>query len=501
MTNKDITTVTGLVEFLKREGELLVTSKEVDPICEVIGVAKAFEDGPAVLFENVKGYPNHRILVNVFGKRSRLAKIFDVPDPKEFKFKCLEAIKNPIPPEVVDKAPCQEVVITKDIDVLKTMPVTQSIETDPGRIIGAGISLVIAAEIDHCISFRRTLFRGKDWASMNFNPGSHVGNFLLKLRERNEKLPLTLNIGCPPAIMTLAATGFLHVATPAATDELAIAGGLQGAPVEICKAKTVDAYAIANAEWVIEGYLDPSQPVWESDEAERTGDQWQPFLIEWRGYQGFARRVPRFQATAITHRKENPIFYATVASGLECFTTSGSFAEAAFYDIGNRLRSGLVRDVNVLDGMHGYAGVVIQVNKRSRTDDEFIKTLILATFGTSSILQMMVVVDEDVNIYSAEDVIWALMTRVAPKEDIISFGLSESGMAGTSERTEGPTLARIGRLGRLGFDATVPFDSKDVYARKRHPKVDLEKWFTKEDIDKVWAQQNEYARFIAENRF
>ena len=114
---------------------------------------------------------------------------------------------------------------------------------------------------------------------------------------------------------------------------------------------------------------------------------------------------------------------------------------------------------------------------------------------------MMVVVDEDVNIYSAEDVIWALMTRVAPKEDIISFGLSESGMAVTSERTEGPTLARVGRLGRLGFDATVPFDSKDVYARKRHPKVDLEKWFTKEDIDKVWAQQNEYARFIAENRF
>ena len=233
MANKDITTVIGLVEFLKREGELLVTSREVDPICEVTGVAKAFEDGPAVLFENVKGYPNHRILVNVFGKRSRLAKIFDVPDPKQFKFKCLEAIKNPIPPKVLDKAPCQEVVITKDIDVLKTIPVTQSIEADPGRIISGGISLVSGAEISHCISFRRTFFRGKDWASMNFTAGSHLENFLLNLKQKNEKLPLTLNIGCPPAVMTLAAWGFLHWAIPTGTDELAIAGGLQGVPLPV----------------------------------------------------------------------------------------------------------------------------------------------------------------------------------------------------------------------------------------------------------------------------
>jgi len=495
MADKDITTVTGLVEFLKREGELFITPNEVDPICEVIGVAKAFEDGPAILFENVKGYPNHRILINVFGKRSRLAKIFDVPDPKDFKYKCLEAIRNPIPPKVVDKAPCQEVVITTDIDVLKAMPVTQSIETDPGRIISGGISLVSGAEIGHCISYRRTLFRGKDWASMNFTPGSHLDGFLLNLKEKNEKLPLTLNIGCPPVVMALAARGFLHLAIPVGTDELAIAGGLQGAPVEICKAKTVDAYAIANAEWVIEGYLDPSQLVWESDEAERTGDQWRPFLIEWRGYQGWARRVPKFQATAITHRKDNPIFYASVASGLECFTPSGSFVEAIFYDIGNRIRSGLVQDVNVLDCMHGYAGVIIQVGKRSRAEDEFAKTLILAAFAASSILQMVIVVDEDINIYSADDIIWALITRVDPKKDIITFGLDETGMA------EASSPGRTGRMGRIGFDATVPFENKFKFARKQHPQVDLEKWFSRENIAKLRAQQNEYAKFIASNRF
>lgn len=205
--------------------------------------------------------------------------------------------------------------------------------------------------------------------------------------------------------------------------------------------------------------------------------------------------MPRFQATAITHRKDNPIFYASVASGMECFTTSGSFAEAVFYDIGNRIRSGLVQNANVLDGMHGYAGVVVQVEKRAKGDDEFVKTLILAAFVASNILQMVIVVDEDINIHSAEDVIWALTTRVDPKEDIIAFGLGETVTAQDS------SPGRTGRMGKIGFDATVPFENKFKFARKQHPQVDLEKWFTKQEVEKVRAQQNEYARFIAENRF
>ena len=105
MDKKDITTIRGLVEYLQREDEILITEKKVDPLCEVIGVAKAFEDGPAVLFENVKGYPNHRILINVFGNGARVARIFGVADHKELKFKCLDAMKNPLPPKIVDNAP------------------------------------------------------------------------------------------------------------------------------------------------------------------------------------------------------------------------------------------------------------------------------------------------------------------------------------------------------------------------------------------------------------
>jgi len=498
MSEKDITTVRGLIEYFKKEGELLTTQEEVDPICEVTGVAKAFDGGPAVLFENVKGYPGHRIFVNAFGNRSRLAKIFDVSDPKKLKFKVLDAMKNPIPPEVVNDAPCQEVVITKDIDVLKTMPVTQSIENDPGRIIGGGNILISGPEIGRCISHKRTFFRGNDWASMSVNPTSHFEYFMFERRKENGKLPLTINIGTPPAVMTLAAAGLCQLVIPAGSDELAIAGGLQGEPVRVCKAKTVDTEAIADAEWVIEGYLDTSQVVWESDKAEETGDMWQPFFIEWHGYQGWARRAYKFQATAITHRGDNPIFYASLATALEAHTRSGSFVEAGVYDICNKICPGLVIDTNVLDCMHGIAGVVIQVKKRRRRDEGFARNMIVTNLASSTALAIVIVVDEDVNIYSAEDVLWALTTRVDPKKDIIGFGTDE---------LKGPApvgaadVAFGGFGGKTGFDATVPVDKKQAFDRGRHPRVNLEKWFDKKDVDMAKAMQNEYARFLAENRF
>ena len=498
MTGKDITNMRGTIEFLKKEGELLSAGKEVDPVCEVTGVAKAFEDGPAVLFENIKGYPENRILANVFGKRSRIAKIFGVDDPKEFKFKVLDAIKNPIEPEEVSDAPCQEVVITEDIDVLKTLPVTQSIENDPGRIIGGGNILLSGPGMGRCVSHKRTFFRGKDWASLAVNPTGHFEHFMFEKRKENGKLPITINIGTPPAVMAMAAAGLSQLAIPAGTDEIAIAGGLQGEPVKVCRAKTVDAEAIAEAEWVIEGYIDTTQVVWESDEAEKTGDMWQPFFIEWHGYQGWARRTYKFQATAITHRKENPIFYASLASVLESHTRSGAFVEATVYDLCNKMCPGLVVDTNVLDCMHGIAGVVIQVKKRRRRDEGVQKNLILANLVGSTALQMVIVVDEDVNIYSAEDVLWAIATRIDPKKDVLRFGAEDiKGPAPVAE----PEVAFGGFGGKIGIDATVPVDKKRPFSRGKHPAVDLKKWFDEEEINKATAMQNEYARFLAENRY
>ena len=125
------------------EGELLVTKEPVDPTYEVAGIQVALEEGPAILFENVKGYPGVRSVGNIFSRRDRIAKIFGIDDWKQLKWKCLEAIRHPLSTVVVDKAPCQEVVITgEDIDVPSMLPVLKHTTKDGARVMGSGNVLI-----------------------------------------------------------------------------------------------------------------------------------------------------------------------------------------------------------------------------------------------------------------------------------------------------------------------------------------------------------------------
>jgi gallate decarboxylase subunit C len=479
-------TVRGLIEFLQQEGEILVSDKEIDIICEAAGVTKALEDGPAALFEKVKGYPGHRYLLNLFGRKDRTAKIFGVPDPRKFKHRIIEAIRNPIPPVVIDRAPCQEVLHKKNINVNKLLPVSKSIETDPGRVITGGIALFSGPEIGNCISFRRTHFRGKDWASISIIPESHMERYFAA--KGGVKFPFTLNITCPPAVMTVAAAGMSQLAIPSGTDEVGIAGALQNGPVEICRAKTVDAYAIADAEYVIEGYLDTSKIVWESDQSEREQKDFvSPFLNEWRGYMGWAHTTYKFEATAITHKKDRPIYYATTAGLFDEQSRISPFTEAALFELADKMCPGLVKDVHILHCMKGQMGAVFQVQKRRRNDDRFSRSLIPLAFCGVSPLQMVIVVDEDVNIYNADDILWALTTRIIEKEAILDCNM-------------GKVAPRAGISLKTGIDATIPFDMKGMWKRSIYPKIDLERWFSSEEIEGVRRNQSEYARFMADSR-
>ena len=132
MASKDITSLRNTLEFLKSQNEVLTVTNEVDPHLEIAGISKAMDNGPAILFENIKGYPGNRALTALFSRFDRVARIFDVADPRKLKFKGLEAIKNPLPPTTVASAPCQEVVITQEIDVPATLPLLQYTAGDPG---------------------------------------------------------------------------------------------------------------------------------------------------------------------------------------------------------------------------------------------------------------------------------------------------------------------------------------------------------------------------------
>src|SRR3989304_358638 len=95
---KDISSLRSALEYLREIDELVVTEKEVDPALEVAAIQKHFDGGAPLLFENVKGYPNARIANNFYATAERIARLFDVDDPKKFKFKAVEGIRKPLPP-------------------------------------------------------------------------------------------------------------------------------------------------------------------------------------------------------------------------------------------------------------------------------------------------------------------------------------------------------------------------------------------------------------------
>jgi 4-hydroxy-3-polyprenylbenzoate decarboxylase len=347
------------------------------------------------------------------------------------------------------------------------------------------------------VSFKRMYFRGKDWGSINIVPATHLGKIVAGEFGKGKRVPMTINIGAPPAVMMMAAAYAIHTVVPDGADELAIAGALQESPIEICKARTVDAYAIANSEWVIEGYALPEK-VFETEEADKLGKaRATAFSPEWVGYLGQAMKPPKFQVTAITHRKDRPIYYTPLATSFENDNMSAPIREACFYDLAEGIAPGLVTDVNIPYGIRVNSGVVYQVKKRFSGDDSFVKNILTCALG-ASMSRFILAVDDDVNIYSADDILWAIATRTntqtginkaPPGSAAVGYILSEY-------------AARTGTGGGEGItiDATAPHAARPSFKRAHYPSdtVDIGKWFSKSEIAAIRASQNEYARFLAD---
>lgn len=136
MPNEYLASLRSTIEHLKSTDRLLETDVEVDPELEMTGLQKHFDGGLPILFNEVKGYPNARLFTNLYGDGNLIASIFGAENERTFKFKVLEGIRNPLPAREVREAPCQEVVVDKDIDVWPIIPMIKHTPTDPGRTLG-----------------------------------------------------------------------------------------------------------------------------------------------------------------------------------------------------------------------------------------------------------------------------------------------------------------------------------------------------------------------------
>lgn len=512
MANEHLRSLRATLEWLKKEGMLLETDKEVDPRCEMAAIQKRMDGGPPILFNNVKGYKNARLQTNLFGSDVIAARIFGCKDRKELKFKIHRSILEPLPPRVVDKAPCQEVVVDKDVDVWPIVPMIQHTQKDPGRTLGGGKTLAGPQQFwgGWHISYNRMSFREdlhwKDKSTFQISPGSHMDQIATRFYKK-EPIPLTINMGIPPAGTVMAGSGFMYVILPRGCNELGIGAAMQGFPMDVVKCKTIDAHAIAEAEYVIEGYLDTTKKLWESPLAEKANMQGvYPFHPEWSGYFGKAYRTHQFTVTAVTHRKDRPIYDPMIVHGFDCHNVDVLCREACFFELAERISPGFCVDTHCLMGMTDWGGVAFQVKKRRARDEGFPRNILSAALSCSMGARFAMVVDTDINIYSADDLLWALSTRVDAKDDILvvapggmgqTFQPAERSSAGDKQWTQG----NIRFSGAIGIDATVPFKYQDAFERASYPiqLVDLQNWFTDEQIKKAKSYQEAYAKFFSES--
>ncbi|HXL09583.1 MAG TPA: UbiD family decarboxylase, partial [Candidatus Bathyarchaeia archaeon] len=257
----------------------------------------------------------------------------------------------------------------------------------------------------------------------------HLVRQLVEAESLGKGLPIAIAIGTDPVIPL--ATQWM---APYGTDEMALAGALRGQPVEVVKAETVDLEVPATAEIVIEGNVLPN-----------IREQEGPFG-EVSGYYTPANPKPVIEVSAITHRK-NPIYQAAL-TGMP--TTENHILkqlplEATFYWM-------LKKEFPGVTAVHfpaaGTVGMISVIAMKQAYECEA-RNVIATMFGSRR-NKITIVVDDDVDIYDMEKVLWAIATRTQADEDIIIFPRLVATAMDPSVRK-----FRVGSS--LGIDATKPF--------------------------------------------
>jgi len=508
---RDITSLRSTLEWLDAQGDVLKTDVEVDPDLEITGIQKHLDGGPVILFNNVKGKPHARAITNLFADIHVVDKMFGFESPQDRKRKLAYAMTHPVKPVEIPQheAPCQEEVITDDLDVNKYITAIRHTELESELTIGSGISCVIGeyfAGGSH-IGYNRMNFRWGNVGTFQISPGSHMWQVMTEHYKDERPIPMTVCFGVPPACTLVAGGGFDYVILPKGCDEVGVAGAIQGSPVKIVKARTVDAYAIAESEYVLEGYLYPRDKRYETTEAEKADVQGKYFFHpEWAGYMGKAYKAPTFHVTAITMRRREtkPLIYLLGVHMLDCNNIDTTLREAAIFELCERLQPGIIQDVHIPYCMTDWGGVIIQVRKRNKIEEGWQRNFLAAILACNQGMRLAIAVSPDVDIYSMDDIIWCLTTRVNPHTDIINplpggigqtFQPQERMTAGDREWTASNTRFE----GGMGIDATVPFGYEQDFHRPVYPidKVDPLRFFSAADIEKAKKRMRGWVEVLA----
>ncbi|HWO40910.1 MAG TPA: UbiD family decarboxylase [Candidatus Eisenbacteria bacterium] len=415
------------LSLLEKKGELLKTRKPVDVRYEISSYIRKTSDeqGPALLFENVKNF-DIPVLGGLFATRARAFLALETT-PETYVNKFQSALDRLVPPRLVKEAPCKEVVhIGKDVDLGK-LPIPIFSERDPAPFITLGLSISRSVKSgQRNTSIYRLQLKGRNRLGIM---AQHLVRQLVEAESEGKGLPVAIAIGTDPVIPL--ATQWM---APYGTDEMDLAGALRGEPVEVVKAETVDLEVPATAEIVIEGTVLPN-----------IREQEGPFG-EVSGYYTPANPKPIIEVSAITHRK-NPIFQAAL-TGMP--TTENHILkqlplEATFYWM-------LKKEFPGVTAVHfpaaGTVGMIAVIAMKQHYECE--ARNVIATMLGSRRNKIIIVVDDDIDIFDMEKVLWAVATRSQADEDVVIFPrLVATAMD--------PSVRKLRMGAGLGIDATRPF--------------------------------------------
>ncbi len=411
----------AFVRDLESRGELRRVKAEVDPELEIAEVYDRVvkKGGPALLFENVRG-SSMPVLINAFGTDARMAlalgrepaqigkdlmALVKTRPPRSFREMLALARKArdvlSFPPKKVRRARCQEVVLTgEEVDITK-LPVLKCWPLDAGRFITLPQVYTRDPETgERNMGMYRMQVFGPRETGMHWQTHKHGTEHYRKAKAMGVKLPVAVALGGDPAL-TYGATAPL----PPGFDEVMFCGYVRRERVRMVKCRTVDLEVPADADIILEGYVDPAEPL-------RTEG---PFG-DHTGYYSLADRFPVFHVTAITHRRD--AIYPTTVVGIPPQEDGpmGKATERLFLEL---MRFQVPELVDMDMPLEGAFHNLMIASIRKRYPGHARKAMMsLWGAGLVSLEKALVIVDEGVDVHSA-DAVLAALARLDPPRDLL----------------------------------------------------------------------------------
>ncbi len=454
----------AFLKKLEKEGELKRITAEVDWKLEVTEITDRVtkQGGPALLFENIKG-SKVPLAINLFGTHRRMNLALEVNDLQEVAARISGFIDFKTPSGLVDKlkmlpklgelgaffpktvksGPCKEVVKREGFSLLD-FPIIQCWPQDAGRFITFPLVFTRNPETGkrNVGVYRMQVFDERT-TGMHWQTQKHGAEHFRRARSRygEGKLEVAVAIGADPATVFCGI-----VPAPPDVDELLLAGFLRRSPVELVKCETVELEVPANAEIILEGYVD-------LNELRREG----PFG-DHTGYYSLADDYPVFHVTCVTHRRD-PIYLTTIVGPPPQEDYFMGYAIERILLPIMKLQFSEIVDVHMPAEGIFHNLMIVSIRKSYPGHARKIMSAIWG-LGQAMFTKVLVVVDEDVNVHDPGEVAWKALCAIDPERDV-EFHL---GPVDTLDHA-----ARLPDFGsHMGIDATRKWASEG-YARGPWP--------------------------------